>query len=607
VTADAPADAPGPTKQAPRPSSDPVKHGRLRRFWAFLRPFRRTIVLLFASILFTILVNLPTPWCEKIIIDDAIPHGDYRLLLIMTSVIVGLFALFRLVVFFRGVISVRMRQRVLTDVRMRMYEHLQQMSLGYFGKNPVGALLNRITSDVGYVQNLLNDELFEVIASAVRVLVVLGLLFAINVKLTLLCMAVVPVITLIFFVFKKRVYRRTLELQQTQAELAGQIQQNFAGMKLIQAETAEARVRDATLEASRQLERVGVRRETLGVTGNLLTTVLSYLPLIAILWGVGGYMVIHKTLTLGELLAFTQYLLGLVAPVTRFFEFNMNLQGGYAALDRIYEVLDEPPEIQDEADAEELAPPVQSLALEGVTLRFAAGEGEITALRGVSFAVQRGEKVALVGTTGSGKTSVLHLLLRFHDPSEGRVLINGRPAACFTLRSLRGRLAYLAQEVFLFGASVRDNLTLGRDLDEPELRRALKLAEAHDLVDSLEGQLDARVDEAGSNFSGGERQRLALTRALSREAEVYLLDEATAALDPGTEQKIVQNLRHFLKDRTALIVAHRLSTLELVDRVLVFAGGRLVEQGRPEELLQAGGMLAALYRARGGEEEGSEP
>lgn len=586
---------------------DPIKKGRLRRFWVFLRPFRRTIVLLFASILFTILVNLPTPWCEKIIIDDAIPNGDYRLLLIMTGVIVGLFALFRLVVFFRGVISVRVRQRVLTDVRMRMYEHLQRMSLGYFAKNPVGALLNRITSDVGYVQNLLNDELFEVIAAAVRVLVVLGLLFAINVKLTLLCMAVVPVITLIFFLFKKRVYRRTLELQQTQAELAGQIQQNFAGMKLIQAETAEARVRDATLEASRQLERVGVRRETLGVTGNLLTTVLSYLPLIAILWGVGGYMVIHKTLTLGELLAFTQYLLGLVAPVTRFFEFNMNLQGGYAALDRIYEVLDEPPAIQDEADAEELVPPVQSLALEGVTLRFCTGEGEVTALRKVSFSVQRGEKVALVGTTGSGKTSVLHLLLRFHDPSEGRVLINGRPATCFTLRSLRGGIAYLAQEVFLFGASVRDNLTLGRDLGQAELRRALKLAEAHELVDGLEGQLDARVEQAGANLSGGERQRLALTRALAREAEVYLLDEATAALDGRTEQKIVQNLRHFLKDRTALIVAHRLSTLELVDRVLVFAGGRLVEQGPPKELLQAGGMLAALYRAQGGEEQGSEP
>jgi len=597
-------------------SAAPVPpRGRLRRFWGHLRPFRRSIALLFSSILITILINLPTPWCEKIIIDDAIPRGDLRLLLTMAGLIIGLFALYRLVIFVRGVVSVRVRQRVLTDVRMRMYEHLQRMSLGYFAKNPIGALLNRLTSDVGFVQNLLNDELFEVVASAVRLLVVVGLLFAINIKLTLLCMGVVPVITLIFFLFKKRVYARTLELQQTQARLAGQIQQNFAGMKLIQAETAEERMRDATLAASRQLERVGIRRESLGVTGNLLTTLLSYLPLIAILWGVGGYMVIQKTLTLGELLAYTQYLLGLVAPVTRFFEFNMNLQGGYAALDRIYEVLDQQPEIRDEPAAVELAPPVQSVAFEDVSLRFGAGVGggTITALEGVSFAVARGEKVALVGPTGSGKTSVLHLLLRFYDPTAGRVLVNGRPASDYTLRSLRRGLAYLAQEVFLFSGSVRDNLTLGRAQDDQTLLQALKLARAHELVEGLQGRLDARIDEAGANLSGGERQRLALARAVARQAELYLLDEATAALDPGTEQVVIQNLKHFLEDRTAIIIAHRLSTLALVDRVLVFASGRLVEQGPPGELLASGGMLAALHRAQDGAApattpiEGAEP
>ena len=571
------------------------EQGRLRRFAVYLRPFTGSVVVLFGTILLAILINLPTPWCEKLIIDEAIGKGRGELLLPLVAFIAGLFVVHRLLLYFRGYLSVRVKLKVLTAVRMDMYAHLQRMSLSFFSKNPSGSLLSRLTNDVGYVQNLLNDELFEVISSAVKVLVVVGLLFAISTRLTLFCMCVMPVIAVVFLLFKKRVYQRNLELQETQARLSGQVQQNFAGMKLIQAEVMEDRARDDTLAASRELEQVGIRREMVGVTGNLLTTVLSYVPVLCILWGVGGQMVIEKQLSLGELLAYTQYLLGLVTPVTRFFQFNMNLQAGYAALDRIHEVMDTKPDILDAPGARELDEPIHSVELQGVSLLFPGdGGASVTALDDVSLKIGRGEKVALVGPSGAGKTSVLHLLLRFYDPTEGQVLINGRPATDFTLRSLRRGMAYLCQEVFLFSTSVRQNLVLGREVPETRLREALQLSAADSFVEELEQGLDAPVLEQGSNLSGGQRQRLALARALTRDAGLLLLDEATAALDPRTEQQVLQRLHKYLEGRTALLVAHRYSLLEMVDRVLVFANGRLVEQGTLQELQDQGGVLSAL-------------
>ncbi|MFH2007482.1 MAG: ABC transporter ATP-binding protein [bacterium] len=581
-----------------------MKESRLKRFWTYLRPHRRSIALLFASILVTILIQLPTPWLEKVIIDDALPRGDTRKLLVLVGVIAGLFASYRLVIFLRSYLSVRIKQRVLTSVRMSMYEHLQRMSQRFFGRHSSGELLSRVTNDVGYVQNLMNDQLFEVIASAIKVVVVLGLLLYINVRLTLLCLAVMPVIGGLFLLFKRRVYLRNRELQESHARLSGRIQQSFAGMKLIQAEVIEEPMRAETLAASRELEQVGVRREMVSVTGNLLTTVLSYVPIICILWGVGGVMVVRGTLTLGELLAYTQYLLGLVAPVTGFFQFNMNLQAGYAALDRIYEVLDEEPEIRDRPDAEPLAQPIESLAFENVSLRYtAAGEGEDEprvgeALRDVSFELRRGERVAVVGPSGSGKTSLINVLLRFYEPTAGDIRINGRSHRDYTLESLRRAVAYVSQEVFLFSTSVRDNVTLGRDATDAQVEEALRNAAADDFVAGLEGGADAALDQLGANLSGGQRQRIALARALGKDASLLVLDEATSALDTASEQRVLTNLRILLAGRTALIIAHRFSFLELVDRILVFADGRLVEDGTLEELLERRGLFYTLHQTQ---------
>ena len=601
---------------------------RLRRFWVYLRPFRVSFALLAVTIVAALLIQLPTPWIEKIIIDEALPQGDLPRLFRLVALVAGLYVTMRLVVFARAWLGVRVKQRVLTAVRMHMYEHLQRLSLRFYARHPAGGLLSRVTSDVSYVQNLLSQELFEVIGSAIKVVIVLVLLLVLSPRLTLYCVAIVPVLALVFFLFKRRVYRENRAQQESQAELSARIQQNFAGMKLIQAESIEDDMRRSTLEASRGLERVAVRREMVGVTGNLLTTVLSYVPLIVILWGVGGAMVVRGTLTLGELLAYTQYVLGLVMPVTRFFRLNMDLQAGYAALDRIYEILDTEPDIQDAPDARPAPAAGAEIVFDRVSLDFreppAAGsdatdddaprvrEAEAesraaapphdaaspraaaVALDDVSFTLQPGERVALVGPSGAGKTSVAHLLLRFYDPTGGEVRLGGAPLSVYTLESLRERVAYVAQEPFLFGTSIRENITLGRDVPPARLQEAVRQAAVDEFLDGLDAGLDTPLEPGGTNLSGGQRQRIALARALCREAPIYVLDEATSALDPGIEKRLIESLRPFFEGRTAVIIAHRFAWLALADRILVFAGGRLVEQGTREDLLARQGLFHAL-------------
>jgi ABC-type multidrug transport system fused ATPase/permease subunit len=576
-----------------------MQAGRIPRFWTYLRPFLAQLVLLFLAIVGSTFALLPAPWLEKRIIDEALARGDMHLLLQLVAVIAALIVVGRLLSFARGYLSARVQQSVLTSVRMHMYEHLQRMSQAFFARHGTGSLLSRVTHDVGQVQNLLNDKLFEVLASGLKVLVVIGLLFAISPKLTLLCTIPLPVVTAVFLLLRKRVYAENVALQETHARLSDRIQQHFSGMKVIQAEVIEDRMRGEMLGASRKLERVGVRRQVLAITGDLMTTVVAYVPIVAIIWGVGGSMVVGGAMSLGSLLAFTQYLFGLIQPVTQLFRFNMDLQAGYAALDRIYDILDQEPDIRDAVDAVPFEGHVETIRFDDVSLAFGDGDGgEHFALRHVSFEVHRGERLALVGPSGAGKTSVINLLLRFNQPTSGRILINGQPIERFTIDSLRRSMAYVSQEVFLFSGTVRQNLTLGRDVTGPQVSAALSLAAAEDFVAQMHGGVDAPVEEQGANMSGGQRQRLAIARMALKDASVCLLDEATAALDSQSEQRVLERLDAHLAERTAIVVAHRFSFLQVVQRVLVLTEGRLVEDGTVDALLARRGVFHALHEAQ---------
>ncbi len=571
---------------------------RFLRFCVYLKPFTKGIILLFVTIFISMLINIPIPLLEKTIIDEAIPNADIRLLFVKVATILGLYAMLHSFNYIRNKMSINIRQKVLTKVRMDIYEHLQRMSMQYFSKQQSGALLSRILNDVGYIQNLVNDEFFTVVSSIVKIAVVIFLLFRINIILSLLCLCILPVIILVFVLFKKRVYLDSKKLQETQAYLSGKIQENLSLMKLIQAETIEDQKGEETLSYNKDLERVSIRRGMTSITGNYILSMTSYLPIFIILWGVGGYFAIQRIITIGSLIAFMQYLFDVIGPVTGFFQFNMNLQAGYAALDRIYEILDKPLEIKDKPEAKALTESIFAISFKDAVLRFPDRNNPqktVTALNHINLKIRRGERIGIVGPSGGGKTSLIHLILRFYNSSEGTVFINDLPIDAYKIKSIREKIAYVPQEIFLFNDTIRNNITLGREFSHQEIENSIRFAHLEELVLSMEYGLDSIIGERGVTLSGGQRQRLALARIFLKKPDMFIFDEAFSALDSKSESLIQQALKEIIKGCTAIIIAHRFSFLELVDRILVISEGSLVEDGHFDELLKRKGLFYKLY------------
>jgi ABC-type multidrug transport system fused ATPase/permease subunit len=601
---------------------------RLLRFFTYLKPFTRKIILLFCLVLASTLVSLPLPLLEKKIIDDAIPDKNITVLFWLVGAIGAFYCLNQTLAFFRNKLSITLREKVLTRVRFDLYRHIQKLSMSFFSKQQSGALLSRMLTDVSFIQNLVNDEFFVLISSFIRVGIVLTLLFNISWELSLMCLAVLPPIIIIFGVYKNKMYAFNKRLQEAFAFFSGKVQENLGAIKLIQAETVEELKAEETHGYCRNLENVNIEQARVAIGGNYLVTLLSYIPLLLIMWGIGGSFVIEEKISLGSLLAFIQYLFGVIGPVTQFFRFNMSLQAGYAALDRINEIFNKPPEVADKPAAIPLQGTIDSIRFSHISLHFPAGSGEaaigeaaigeaaigkaaigkaaaektgkerIAALSDLDLVIKRGERVGIVGASGGGKTSLVNLLLRFYNPTAGEVLINDRPIETFTTRSLRTKIAYMPQEEFLFNDTVRANLTLGRSYGEAELEQALRVAHALDFVRGLEAGLETVIGERGVTLSGGERQRLALSRLFLKNPDLFVFDEAFSALDAASEQLVLDALDRIIARRTVILIAHRFTFLQLVDRILVFDQGRLAEDGTFDVLLNKGGIFSRLYASQ---------
>ncbi|MBN1696658.1 MAG: ABC transporter ATP-binding protein [Spirochaetales bacterium] len=571
---------------------------RFVKFFTYLKPFIKKIILLFCFICITTLITLPVPMLEKTIIDEAIPEKNIHYLFLLIGVIAALYAVNQTIGYLRNITSISVREKVLCRVRIDLYHHLQKMSMKFFSGRQSGSLLSRMLSDVGYIQNLVNDEFFVIISSFFRVGVVVYLLLTISWKISLLCLTVLPVVLTVFLLLRKKIYIFTKRLQEALAQLSGKVQENISSIKIIQAETAEENKGRETALHCENLANLTIRQSRVAIIGNYIITLFTYVPLLVIIWSIGGADVIKETLSLGSLLAYIQYLFGVIGPVTNFLRFNMNLQAGYAALDRVYEILDEPPEIIDRPDAVPVSTPLQSIVFSDVSLHFSDPEHPdkiIEALSHISLTIKRGEKIGIVGPSGGGKTSLVNLLLRFYHPTEGVIRLNDREIDAYTINSVRRTIAYMPQEEFLFNDTVRNNITLGREYPDEAIEKALEVASAFEFVRSLREGLDTVIGERGVTLSGGQRQRLALSRIFLKQPDMFVFDEAFSALDSESETLIFNALPRIIGDRTAIIIAHRFSFLNLVERILVFANGKCVEDGSFDELVNKDGLFSKLY------------
>jgi ATP-binding cassette subfamily B protein len=483
-------------------------------------------------------------------------------------------------------------ERMLADLRNNLFRHLQRLSLGFFERNRAGVIISRLTNDVEAIDQLVTDGVTSLVQSTLTLLGTAVLLFVLDWRLALATLAVIPLMSVGTAIFRVRSARAYRAVRERLGLVTATLAEDIAGMRVVQAFTRErASIRNFRAVSEQYRD------------SNMQTVVLNglYFPFVdllstfalAVVLGYGGHLYFDGSLTLGTLFAFMLYVQNFFDPVQQLSQLYNTFLSATAALDKIMEVMDEKPEVVDAPDASELLPVAGDVAFEDV--RFGYGDGP-DVLHDLDLAVAAGTTVALVGHTGAGKSTIAKLLARFYDPRAGRITIDGHDLRDVTQASLRRQLGIVPQEGFLFAGTVTENIAFGRpDASAEEVVRAARAVGAHDFIIRLENGYETQLQERGSRLSLGQRQLIALARALLADPRLLVLDEATSSVDIGTERKIEEALRLLLAGRTAFIIAHRLSTIRDADLIVVLEYGRVIEQGTHEELLSRRGLYTSLY------------
>ena len=486
-------------------------------------------------------------------------------------------------------------QAVVHDLRAAVFRHLQSLDLGFFDRRPTGALVTRVTTDIESLSEMFTSGIIALLFDSLKVLVVLGMLFAIDVDLALITMLTTPILIGVSLAFRGGARRAHREVRARLARLNGYLQEVLGGIRVVQVFRREERVAARFNEALARYFEANRRTIFLFALFYPVMSLAVYLIQGAALWaGIGS--IVGKGLTYGEFVQFWLLLNMLVRPIRELGERYNVLQSAFASAERIFQVLDTAPTVVPPATpaAVPTAPGrAPRIAFEDVCFSYVE---DTPVLRGVSFEIPPGKTVAVVGATGAGKSTLVNLLLRYYDASSGRIAIDGVDLRDLETSAFRARFGLVLQEDFLFAGSVEENLVMDRaDVSTASLAEAIDAAQARDLIHGLEGGLAAEVAERGATFSTGERQLLAIARALAAEPDVVVLDEATAAVDSATEHRIERATSRLLAGRSALVIAHRLSTIRGADEILVMARGEIRERGTHDELLAADGLYAKLH------------
>jgi ATP-binding cassette subfamily B protein len=555
--------------------------------------WRRLLFVLFIS-LFSTLLSLVQPYIAKLLIDEALLRRDPKALLLVAALMVVVTVIGFVLSILAAYQYTAVSADVLFDMRLAVYEHLQQLSPRFLARTKLGEIVSRINNDVAEIQRVAADTLLALVGNVVFLAGSGAIMVWLNWRLFLLSIALVPMAIVVLRRFQHRLAAQVKTMRERSAEIGSFLIETLIGMRLVVTSTAEEREVNRFRARNRGfIEALLAMQLTSYLSGALPGTILALSTAAVFLFG--GKLVIEGKMTIGALVAFMAYHLRLLTPVQSLFGLYTNLTTARVSLRRVYELLDTPVEVEEQPKAKPLAAVQASIEFDRVTLRH---DRDNIVLADVSFQIPAGSICAIVGPSGAGKSTIADLLLRLYDPEAGSVRIDGNDARALRLNDLRRVIALVDQTPFLLNASIAENILYARpEASHEEVLAAARAAAIHEFIAGLPEGYQTQVGERGLTLSAGERQRIAIARALLREPSVIVLDEPTSALDPITEQSLTTTLSTLLKGRTGIIITHRMSLVALADWVIVLDGGKISQIGTPQELLQSNGALAALFRA----------
>lgn len=568
----------------------------LKKLASYLKPFKGKVAIVILLMIFVTACGLINPYLLKMALDDFVPNSNISGLVVIALglMVVNLISLFAARI--RIIMMSQVTNSILITIRHDLYSHIQKLSFSFFDNRPVGKVLARVMGDVNALKSLFATSITSFIPQLLSLVFVTIIMFSLNFNLAVAAMIILPLLGLGLFSIEAKSRSRWLAYRQKRSNVNAYTHEDFSGIKVVQGFAEEKK------SESRFHNMVSEMMDSFNSAVKLNDL---FWPLVELSWGVGTILVywlgakliVSSDISIGTLVAFSMYITMFWRPIMNISDFYNTLITNFAAAERIFEIMSVEPDIVSLDGASEM-PKIKG-TVEFKEVSFAYDDDDVTVLKNVSFKVNPGDSIALVGATGAGKTTIINLLSRFYDVTDGSVLIDGIDVRSVTLESLRGQMGIMLQDTFLFSDTIKENIRYGRlDATDEEVIAAAKAVNAHDFIMKLESGYETEVNERGSRLSVGQRQLISFARALLANPRILILDEATSNIDTYTEMLVQNGINKLLKGRTSFVIAHRLSTIRDCDKIMVIDDGRIVEAGTHDELLKLKGYYYNLYMAQ---------